>query len=830
MSNHSLFFSLSIVFACIPVLSVQAQLLPDNTLGKENSVINSINSLEDKIDGGAIRGSNLFHSFKEFNIGNGKSVYFTNPTAIKNILNRVTGKNQSQILGKLGVLGNANLFLINPNGIVFGKDASLDINGSFVGSTAANILFEDGLKFSAASPDKPLLTISVPLGLGMGKKPGEIRVQGDRDKLANNQFGAVFRDDNQKSLELKPGKTIALIGGNIILESGSLKSNSGQIELGSVGSGRVDFIFTPDNLEFSYDGAESFQDIRLLQKSLLQVSSYSTIPYLKNAGSIQLQAKHISIQGGSIIVLDNRGNLPPKPININATESLKLLGNSSATETQFSGIRSQTFSAAKGGDINISTKQLQVQNGAVITAYGFGKNHSGNIQIQALDSLELSSALNKNFSVISSATLNDGNAGMIDIYTDQLTVRNGGVITSSSFAAGNAGNLTIDASEFIEVDGIEPINLQFSILSSTAFDAGNGGNVTINTQNLTVKNSGRVDASTVGSGSAGSMYINASDKIEITGYSLESIPSQIISSVVVPRKSTEERLGFSSNLTGESGAITINTKQLDISDGALLAVKNDGSGNAGKLQVKADSININQQGSISATTTSGEGGDIDLQTQNLLLRHNSNISATAGTGDGGNININTQILTALQNSDITANSQGSFGGKVTISAKGILGTQFREFITPGSDITATSGKGAEFNGVVDINTITINPNSGLVELPTGVTDSSNKIKAGCGVNSGNNFIATGRGGVSENPNQLFTVHNPTVDLIDFVSTSETNFNSISSENNYKKPKTEIVEARGWIRDAAGNIEFVAEVPRAIPNTKEIFQANCQSLS
>ena len=148
-NQKSLLLGLTVTFAFVPVALVKAQLLPDNTLGTENSLVNPINLIEDIISGGAIRGSNLFHSFKEFNIDNNRSVYFNNPAAIQNILTRVTGNNQSQILGKLGVLGNANLFLINPNGILFGKDASLDINGSFVGSTASFIDFADGTQFSA---------------------------------------------------------------------------------------------------------------------------------------------------------------------------------------------------------------------------------------------------------------------------------------------------------------------------------------------------------------------------------------------------------------------------------------------------------------------------------------------------------------------------------------------------------------------------------------------------------------------------------------------------------------------------------------------------------
>jgi filamentous hemagglutinin family protein len=133
----------------------------------------------DQINGGATRGTNLFHSFQEFNVSEGRSAYFTNPAGIENILTRVTGTNPSNILGTLGVSGgNANLFLINPNGIIFGPNARLDVGGSFVASTASSIKFADGTEFSAVNPSAPpLLTISVPIGLQFNGTEGDIVVQ-----------------------------------------------------------------------------------------------------------------------------------------------------------------------------------------------------------------------------------------------------------------------------------------------------------------------------------------------------------------------------------------------------------------------------------------------------------------------------------------------------------------------------------------------------------------------------------------------------------------------------------------------------------------------------
>ncbi|MCJ8279005.1 MAG: filamentous hemagglutinin, partial [Rivularia sp. ALOHA_DT_140] len=175
-------------------------------------------------------------------------------------------------------------------------------------------------------------------------------------------------------------------------------------------------------------------------------------------------------------------------------------------------------------------------------------------------------------------------------------------------------------------------------------------------------------------------------------------------------------------------------------------------------------------------------------------------------------------------------------GRVLINAKGIFGTQFREFITPKSDITATSGLGAEFNGVVDINTITTTPNSGLIELPNNLTNSSQKIAAKCGESRVNKFTVTGRGGLPESPNQLFRGGIILVDLVDLVPASKNQQNSISSisrinnsiDNSNNNTEKEIVEAKGWIVDAQGNIEFVAEVPNFISNSGTITQPDCQT--
>ena len=201
----------------------QRQPIPDDTLGGERSIVTPDGNLGgrpgDRISGGARRGDNLFHSFREFGIDVGRSVYFDG-TGVRNILSRVTGGNPSEIFGRLGVLGNANLFLINPSGILFGAGASLDVNGSFVGTTADSFVFKNGFTFSATNPQAPsLLTVSVPIGLQYGiQTPGAISV-------------------NQSALLVNSGQSLILAGGNITLDGSSLSvafPQGGRIDLGAV--------------------------------------------------------------------------------------------------------------------------------------------------------------------------------------------------------------------------------------------------------------------------------------------------------------------------------------------------------------------------------------------------------------------------------------------------------------------------------------------------------------------------------------------------------------------------------------------------------------------
>src|SRR4051812_25157260 len=196
----------------------QAQIVTDGSVGPKVSL--SGGEIKIEADLGTRRGGNLFHSFEKFGIAPGQTATFTGPDSIRNVISRVTGGEISRIDGALrSEVGQADLYFLNPAGVVFGPNARLDVPASFHVSTAHELRFADGVTFSALDKAGSSLTVAAPEAFGfLDRPPGHITV-------------------DQSQLQLKSGKSLSLVGGDIDITgrpSGSISAMDGAVTLTSV--------------------------------------------------------------------------------------------------------------------------------------------------------------------------------------------------------------------------------------------------------------------------------------------------------------------------------------------------------------------------------------------------------------------------------------------------------------------------------------------------------------------------------------------------------------------------------------------------------------------
>ena len=595
-----------------------AQIDPDTTLGTENSqvtieIADEENSVV-RINGGAKRGANLFHSFQEFNVRNGESVNFAHPEGIENILSRVTGNTRSEILGTLGVLGSADLFIINPNGIIFGTNAALNVNGSFLASTADSLVFNDDFQFSATNPiTPPLLTINAPIGLQFDKSAESIV---NRSRSQNN-------DNFTVGLQVQPGNTLALVGGNVTFQGGSLTAPDGRIEVGSVAeTGFVEILPTETSWTLAYQQVQNFLDIELIENSVMVASDFLD-QFDRQNGEINIQGRNIILSDGSFISADGQ-------IAVAASDLLTLdSSESTGVDNQVpTGIFSNAFSDKNGGDILINVENLSLEQGTFISSAVTGilnddgttipaSGNGGNILVNA-ESVEL-----MDDSSLSSSTRGFGSAGNMVINTKDLSVSDSAVIIAESagldflgepLATGTGGEIEINASESIRLnEGI--------ISSSTSGEGDNAGDVRLGTNQLSILDGSEISVSAAGSGLAGNLEI-AANSINLDRSSLNA-----------------------ETQTGDRGNITLNN---------------------------ADTLLLDNNSQITTNATeSATGGDITISSEAIALLNNSDITANAVQGQGGNIQITTQRIFQEPDSEITAASELGIDGTITINTSNV---------------------------------------------------------------------------------------------------------------------------------------------------------------
>jgi filamentous hemagglutinin family protein len=688
-------------------LPSQAQLIPDASLGIEASTITPgvevRGGLADLVEGGATRGSNLFHSFLEFNIDLGQRLYFANPAGIDAILTRVTGGNPSTFSGTLGVDGAANLFLINPNGLVFSETARLDIQGSFYASTAAAIPLGTGV-YSATEPEQSSLLTVNPSALfsshlndasGDIQNRGQLAAQGDLTLAANNldlqgqvAAGGDLTLLGLDTVQIRDGVDAPFVGfaGGALLVQGNeavdivalSHADSGLYSYGDMvlrsanpvaGDGHYwsGGSFRVETLDHSL--GELFSPIDPVIRALGDVELFGYLGgslHILAGGSVDIGTAIITdadpgelgidflretitlsdgtvveIDGGAQPTLDLRAGVAPEAIGLVPP------GNITGLDPAFILLGLDATTVPTNGDITVGDVLMAVPNGLVLLTTQYQPNTnlaSGSIFITG-----------EGLGGIGIDARGFGELGR-SVYLD---ARNDVVVTNSSIqtsGAGAVGDVVINAGKTVRFDGQNGFTGAGSNLAAGA--EGTGGNVRITATDVEVLNGTLLRASTLGSGDAGNVEITARDRVVFDNGSI------VFSNVFA-------------GATGNGGNVVINANTLEVLNGSLLSASTFGNGDAGNVEITArDRVVFDNGSSVLSHVQSGatgNGGNVVINANTLEVLNGSLLSAsTFGNGDAGNVEITARDRVMFDNgsaafSDVQLEATGD-GGNVVINA------------------------------------------------------------------------------------------------------------------------------------------------------------------
>ncbi|MDC0834338.1 S-layer family protein, partial [Geitlerinema sp. CS-897] len=538
---------------------------------------------------------------------------------------------------------------LNPNGIVFGPNARLDLGGSFFATTANSIVFENGLEFNATNPENStaLLSVNVPLGLQFGGNPGDIVVRGNGTNFPDPVEGetleqAIAREiqfqtdllERPTGLRVATGETLALVGGNLTLEGGILKTPSGRIELGSVAeNARVAIASLDRGWTLDYAEAASFRDLALSQEAGIVASGEGggeirvrggnvslggeSLIFADTLGSrdgigIDLTARQVSLRDGSAMTAISLGSGAAGTLNVTALQALELEGDSSRLQTD-------TFGEGNAGNLVLDAARLSVTDRAFVSAGTSAQGNAGDLTVNASESVEVSHG-----SILLSAVQPEagGEGGNLTLNTARLSLNERGFVSSGTFGQGNAGDLTVNASESIDVR-----NSSFLDTSVFSEAVGDAGDAIVNTARLSLTDEGSISTETSGRGNAGDLTVNASESVEVRNFS--SLSSAVDSDAV-----------------GEGGSLTLNTARLSVADGGFISTRSFGSGNSGNLTIDAsDRVTVAGFGTLESgqnlpSQIATFGGNISIQTSSLDLSNGGQINADAiSISQGGTVEI-----------------------------------------------------------------------------------------------------------------------------------------------------------------------------------------------
>jgi len=739
-------------------------------------------------------GTNLFHSFDTFKLGTNDVAHFMNNMQLQttNIIARVIGGERSTIDGVLRTnnpldaadpmnFGAANLWLVNPSGLLLGPNAHVEVGGS-VSMSTANYLRFDGTATLFDMLSSPaslgLLDVApvVAFGFTSSEPPSSIIVQGSM-------------------LQVPEGRTLSLVGGDITIQAStledgttqaaSLRAPGGQLNLVSVASpGEVivpRFQTGPniDGASFTGLGTVTIKEGAILDVSGQLGADVDGNPIGGNSGTVLVRSGQLVmdasfVQGNTVGVVDGASTA----VDIQVSQNVAL--------TKGAAISVATSGRGRAGDVRLTADSLTIESGSGITtetvlADGVGGDLSLNVRIVNLRDGSSIRSTNLNF-----GTDLDGD-GVLDVVgvggnvtiqgtqgasaADVVTLSGGSRVVSETIDQGDGGRISI-AAKSLDLSGHDTNDVASAITSSTT-GVGLGGNVLLAVQQLRLTDGATVTSNTAGrtvtvqglegvGSKADSIFLSGPN----SGIIFNIFGDALLGDIALHAKTislTDEAViqAGTSDIPGTAGNVTIDADSIDIFGGSRISSQAF-SANAGQVTIMANRLTLGN-GSIETTTaseTGGRGGSVVLDVGRVSLSNGATISSsTFATGQAGNITMNVGTLSLADGSSISSASTGidaitnpddgttqapGTAGNVAITAAGSFMSDGSRVATSaeanhGGDVSLTAHSVQLSNG----NLITANSNAPLEVKETVLIDGQLVEQVVGNGNAGNITVRSG---------------------------------------------------------------------------------------
>lgn len=722
-----------IAIGCAASSQIAAQVITDGSTGAQ-VILNGLDvTIAETL--GTRAGNNLFHSFQTFNISFGGSATFTGGSDIQNVISRVTGGTISNIQGALrSEIGSADFYFINPAGVTFGAGGSVDVPASFHLSANDELRFSDGTVLETALPTTSVLSMSTPEAFGfLSEGTGAIEIVGTQLEIRNGDIGItgnelLIGDGAQLNgfgdIDIRvSGSAVIENGGSISTgvvddsDAGNINLNANELLIDGQGTRFTTGIFSS---AFTGAGSVGDIDISITENATLRdggvISNFAGAE--GDAGRIELTADEVFVLEGGLI--SNATSAQGDAGDILLTANQLFIDGQGVNDTT-TGIINAALDDSTGnaGDIDISVaERVTLKNLGSILNRAFSSGNAGDVRITAnqilidgLDGADENPALTITAIASSSEFGATGDSGDITLVIDEsATILNGGIISTSTFTEGDAGDINLTAEQLL-VDGGSGELLTGITSSAEVLSSGNAGTIEISVSGLvTIQSFGEINSNTFSLGDAGIVRLEANE-LEIVGQ-LTGISSSTASSgnagevsIIVAERAAMRNGGSVATFTlsqGNGGNIFLTANEVLIDgQGAESSITTasfgDSNGNAGAVVVVVgEKLTIQNGGGISALSQSaGNAGSISINSTTgsiELLQESGIVSvALAGSSDAGDITISTGgSIEIIEDSFVATQSAGGMAGPISLSA-GLLDTNTIIISTSTSSPVADGG-------------------------------------------------------------------------------------------------------------------------------------------